>query len=368
MSVNASLHSDSDPLVTIAIPTFNRASWLKDCINSALSQTYKNFEVIVSDNASTDETQEVLKAFHDRRLRAVRQKSNIGLLPNWNACLAEAKGEYIVVVADDDRIAPWLLERSVALVRRDPQVPIVIALSDFYVPAIPRTWRVRAKLETGIWNGTDILQELLNLPLLVGISTYTIRTEALRAMGGFPVNFPYAADMAVWASLLFAGKAGFVNESCGTVSLHNASPTSHDARETSRLAMDLRLSDNQKVIDLIINMADCSIEDPERRRKIRLLAERSFARSVVAHVTEYRREGAKLLEVLPLIWKWRRKLKKVRIGYNFRLATALAVLILPRLIADRFRRFKRTYLGMRSEKYSKHLPDEYVHYHDRGRS
>ena len=100
------------PLVTIAIPTFNRARLLKDCILSALSQTYQHFEIVVSDNASTDETVEVLRQFRDRRLRVIRQRSNIGMLPNWNACLAEAKGDYILFVSDDDRIAPWMLKSA----------------------------------------------------------------------------------------------------------------------------------------------------------------------------------------------------------------------------------------------------------------
>src|SRR4051794_12551277 len=81
------------PFVTIAIPTFNRADLLVDCLRSALAQTYSAFEVVVSDNASTDHTQEVLSRFTDRRLRVIRQDRNIGLLPNWNACLAAAKGD-----------------------------------------------------------------------------------------------------------------------------------------------------------------------------------------------------------------------------------------------------------------------------------
>ena len=61
--------SSENPLVTIAIPTFNRASWLGDCVRSALSQSYRNIEVLVSDNASTDDTQSVLSEFPDPRLR-----------------------------------------------------------------------------------------------------------------------------------------------------------------------------------------------------------------------------------------------------------------------------------------------------------
>ena len=127
----------NDPFVTIAIPTFNRALWLKECVLSALAQSYPRFEVLVSDNASTDETEDVLKNFADRRLRVVRQESNIGLLGNWNACLAEARGEYIVLVPDDDRIAPKMLERCIATFRKEPEIPIVITLVDYVSRTFP---------------------------------------------------------------------------------------------------------------------------------------------------------------------------------------------------------------------------------------
>src|SRR5437762_14022733 len=112
----------ADPLVTIAIPTFNRCAWLKDCVLSALAQTYRNFEIVVSDNASTDATQDVLREFQDPRLRVVKQPTNIGLIPNWNACLAAASGDFILFVADDDRISPRMLERCVGLVRSEPAI------------------------------------------------------------------------------------------------------------------------------------------------------------------------------------------------------------------------------------------------------
>ena len=127
--------SVNDPLVTIAIPTFNRASWLRDCVRAALAQSYQRLEVVVSDNASTDETAAVLDEFSDRRLRVVRQRENIGPTPNWNACLAQAKGDYIVFLPDDDRISPWLLERCIALIRSEPQIPVIMALGHGYLAA-----------------------------------------------------------------------------------------------------------------------------------------------------------------------------------------------------------------------------------------
>jgi GT2 family glycosyltransferase len=76
----------SDSFVTIAIPTFNRSSWLQGCIAASLRQSYANFEIVVSDNASTDATQDVLRGFASEKLRVIRQEENIGLVANWNAC------------------------------------------------------------------------------------------------------------------------------------------------------------------------------------------------------------------------------------------------------------------------------------------
>ena len=67
------------PKVTIAIPTFNRATWVKGGVLAALAQTYQDYEIVVSDNASTDETQAVLAEFDDHRLRVIREDRNLGL-------------------------------------------------------------------------------------------------------------------------------------------------------------------------------------------------------------------------------------------------------------------------------------------------
>ena len=245
----------------MAVPTFNRASWLKDCVLSILTQSYENFEVVVSDNASTDETQKVLGEFHDARLRVVTQKDNIGLIPNWNACLAEAKGDYIVFVSDDDKIAPWLLERCISLVKCEPQLVMVLALIDIHLTAEFRTLPAVANktLGTGIYEGADILLEYLKDRISVQMSSIMIRTDTLRLAGGFPV-WPYAGDKATWWSLLLTGRAGLVNECCGTYSWH-------DASETSRLAVDIRLKDDRKLVEAIEDAVASLHRRPEQRTR-----------------------------------------------------------------------------------------------------
>ncbi len=95
----------SQPFVTVAIPTYNSANkFLISALSSAIAQDYSNLEIIVSDNCSTDNTQQIVNSQKDERLRYFRQKINIGANGNFNFCLDEAKGTYIVFLCDDDLI------------------------------------------------------------------------------------------------------------------------------------------------------------------------------------------------------------------------------------------------------------------------
>jgi glycosyltransferase involved in cell wall biosynthesis len=101
------LTDSSLPLVTIAIPTYNRAgSYLKLAVKSALAQTYPHIEVLVSDNASTDDTPALMQSLADPRLKYTRHQTNIGANQNANYCLDQAKGDYFLLLHDDDLIDP----------------------------------------------------------------------------------------------------------------------------------------------------------------------------------------------------------------------------------------------------------------------
>ena len=93
------------PLVTIAIPTFNRAgSFLPGALRAACRQTYTNLDILVSDNASSDATTELIRNCGDARVRYHRHEQNIGSARNTNYCIQAAKGEYTLVLNDDDLI------------------------------------------------------------------------------------------------------------------------------------------------------------------------------------------------------------------------------------------------------------------------
>lgn len=93
-------------MVTIAIPTYNRDRYINKSIDSALKQTYKDIEVLVVDNASTDSTSKLVKKYNDKRVRYIRNKKNVGMMNNWNKCIRLAKGDYLLILGDDDVLSP----------------------------------------------------------------------------------------------------------------------------------------------------------------------------------------------------------------------------------------------------------------------
>jgi glycosyltransferase involved in cell wall biosynthesis len=119
---------DNTPLVTVLIPTYNCATYIRTAIDSALAQTYPAVEIIVIDDGSTDETQAILQSYKDK-IHIIKQ-SNQGAATARNAGLAIAQGEYIATLDADDS---WLPERLEKMVKFMQNSPCDIVLTNFYL-------------------------------------------------------------------------------------------------------------------------------------------------------------------------------------------------------------------------------------------
>jgi glycosyltransferase involved in cell wall biosynthesis len=107
--------------VTVFIPTYNRAKWVAGAMESVLAQTWPHFRLMVSDNASTDDTPEVVAQFDDERISYVRLDEHVELHEHFNLCFGRATTEYLFTLPDDDRMAPDLLERLVPVLDQNPR-------------------------------------------------------------------------------------------------------------------------------------------------------------------------------------------------------------------------------------------------------
>ncbi len=112
------------PCVSIGMPVYNGENFVGEALDSILSQTFTDFELVISDNASTDATQEICQAYasHEKRIRYYRNQSNIGAAKNYNRVVELSAGQYFKWAAHDDVIAPTHLERCIASLERDPDI------------------------------------------------------------------------------------------------------------------------------------------------------------------------------------------------------------------------------------------------------
>jgi glycosyltransferase involved in cell wall biosynthesis len=105
------MKTERRPLVTIGIPTYNRAqSYLREALESAITQTYPNIEIVVSDNGSTDDTEAVVRSYGDSRIRYIKQRPPVVPNDNFNFCLQQARGAYFLLLHDDDMVDPDFIE------------------------------------------------------------------------------------------------------------------------------------------------------------------------------------------------------------------------------------------------------------------
>ena len=113
------------PKISVCVPTYNRAHYLRQALESVRCQTLQDFEIIIYDDASTDETQWVVENMRDGRTRYFRQPRNVGIAANRNSCLAVARGRYIAWLDSDDIYQPEMLAVQSAVLDRHPHVGLV---------------------------------------------------------------------------------------------------------------------------------------------------------------------------------------------------------------------------------------------------
>ena len=128
------LPASAPPLVSIGIPTFNRAGTLERSIRSALEQTHERLEVVISDNASSDETEEVCRdaAARDGRVRYLRQQRNLGPTANFNLLSRTLGGTHSMMLADDDWLDPGYVEACLEVLLADPGLAMVAGRATYH--------------------------------------------------------------------------------------------------------------------------------------------------------------------------------------------------------------------------------------------
>lgn len=192
MGVPAATGPQHPPAVSVVVPTFNRANLLPRALASVAAQTYRDLELIVVDDHSSDRTPEVIAGFAGgaggAAVRTVRHERNRGHSAALNTGIAAARGRYVAFLDDDDAWLPTKLAAQVAVLdRAPPEVGLVYG----WVRAIDESAGGAARTVRYAFRG-DIRERMLELRLPVPPSSWLVRTEAARSVGGF--------DEGIWAN------------------------------------------------------------------------------------------------------------------------------------------------------------------------
>ena len=198
-----------EPTVSVIIPTYNRAEFLGHAIRSVLSQTYRDLELIVVDDGSSDNTQEIVSSFDDPRIHYIRHSENRGTPIALNIGTQAASGKYIATLGDDDEWSPNLLAREVPVMEESEQIGVVFSsywrfnldkTKKFLFPGVtmPET---RGRFHKGTLKECPISH-----------SGALVRRDLLCAVGGYDERLRKAQDTDLWIRLSKLCDFAFVDE------------------------------------------------------------------------------------------------------------------------------------------------------------
>lgn len=186
----------TSPRVSICIPTYNRADMVGCAITSALAQTYRDIEVVVVDNASTDNIEEVVASFKDPRLRFVKNEENLGLFGNFNRCIEVAQGEFLHILHSDDYIDPDFTETCVAFFDEHPNV--VLTFTSARLQLLNKTIESHWAKENTILPTPESFRTLLRERSFINCPSVMVRRDLYKEIGSFSLEFPYSSDYYQW--------------------------------------------------------------------------------------------------------------------------------------------------------------------------
>jgi glycosyltransferase involved in cell wall biosynthesis len=211
------------PKVSICIPNYNYGSFIGDAIQSALEQTYKNFELVIVDNCSTDDSEEVIKSFSDPRIRYFKNDRNIGGIRNWNRCLSLARGEYITLLHADDKLIPNLIEKETKILDRNPTVGLVHSSCIFIDGKGAVIGEYHPFDKDHIIRGEDEFKRLVLNNYLCVSSVVMVRKKCYDALGDFSEEYTYCPDWEMWLRIALNYDMSFISEPLGYYRKHGAS-------------------------------------------------------------------------------------------------------------------------------------------------
>jgi len=226
------------PKISVCVPTYNFAEFLPWAIDSVLQQTFRDFELLIIDDCSTDQSAEVILnyAARDQRIRFIANPENLGMVRNWNLCLEESRGEYIkYVFADDFLTSPEALQKLLAFFESDPSVVLAGSSRNFVDPEGRFIQTVCPFKRDGVFAGKWAINRCLSAQKnLIGEPT-AVMFRKKDASSGFNPKYSQIVDQEMWFRLLEQGNFAHSKEPLCAFRLHSGQQSARNSNRRSAI-------------------------------------------------------------------------------------------------------------------------------------
>ncbi|MFV7234931.1 glycosyltransferase [Flavobacterium sp. ZB4R12] len=229
------------PLVSICIPTYNSEKYIDKMLSTVINQTYKNIEVIISDNFSTDNTFQLLQAYNGRLNWKIKQNTeNIGALNNMSRLIELANGKYVALYHADDMYEPEIVEKSVTVLENASNISMVSTMGNsiddndnvLSTFILPKNFEKKKSLPF-----TLVFSEILSQrPFFLITPSIMTRSKYYKDNSKFNSKYKSSADYGMWFEILQRGDLYIVNERLINYRTHNQQGTFLEIKENYKIS------------------------------------------------------------------------------------------------------------------------------------
>jgi glycosyltransferase involved in cell wall biosynthesis len=212
--------------VSVCVPAYNAARYVGRTIQSVLGQSFGDLELIVSDDASDDETEAVCLRYTDDRIRTERSSRRLGQAGNWNRCVELARGQYTMLLHADDELLPGCLEQAVSILDDNRDIGLVHCAVQHIDERNNRLTTQRLLDEDTIDREDVILRHLLLEGCVVNPAGVLVRSAAFDAAGPFTDQIVWGVDWHMWIRIALRFSIAYLAEPLALYRQHQASGTS----------------------------------------------------------------------------------------------------------------------------------------------
>jgi glycosyltransferase involved in cell wall biosynthesis len=307
------------PQISVIIPTYNCAQYLPEAVDSVLAQTYSDYEIIVIDDGSTDNTNEVIKPYIERKLVRYIRQENGGPGSARNCGHTHSNGQFIAFLDSDDAMTPDSLEKRISLALSSPEIDFIF--SDYYYQLAPESENIAFR-EWSLWDNRHIewretpygrilssgqYKRIFELAFYIWTGTVLYRKSALEKVGPFKIKMFGHEDTDMWLRFLKKCRVGYID-----------APLAYYKQYRSNLTVRNPLKYAQ---DRLLFL--CPLLNEERDNEIRLIIKNRLA-WVYYDLATYYKEKGQLKE------SWLNYFKSIYFApYNTYVYKTLAASILP---------------------------------------